>query len=114
MNKSTLLIISAFLLLSTGTLTLGAKNVYDIRDFGAKPGGKSLCTPAIQQAIDKCAANGGGKVYLPPGTWLTGTLYLESHVTILLDTGSTLLGSKNKGDYGLSRKLQNSKDETFS
>jgi polygalacturonase len=114
MNRSTFLIISAFLLLSTPTLTLAATNVYDIRDFGAKPGGKSLCTQAIQKAIDKCAGNSGGTVYLPPGTWLTGTVYLESHVTILLETGCTLLGSKNKGDYGPSRKLKNSKDETFS
>ena len=114
MKKSMLPVISVLVLLSTGTLALGPKTVYDIRDFGAKSGGKSLCTQAIQRTIDKCAGNGGGTVYLSAGTWLTGTVYLESHVTIWLDTGCTLLGSKDKGDYGRPHTLADTKDETFS
>ena len=98
MNRRMLTLISVLVLLSTGTLTLRAKTVYDVRDFGAKADGKFLCTQAIQRTIDKCAANGGGTVYLPSGTWLTGTVYLEDQVTIWLDTGCTLLGSKDKGD----------------
>jgi len=114
MNRSIFPAVFVLLLLSTATLATVPKNVYDIRDFGAKSGGKSLCTQAIQKTIDKCAANGGGTVYLPAGTWLTGTVYLESQVTIWLDTGCTLLGSKNKGDYGRSHTIADTKGETFS
>jgi len=105
--------VAALILLSTAALAVG-QNVHDIRDFGAKLDGKSPCTQAIQDAVDKCAVDGGGTVYLPPGTWVTGTVYLQSRVTIRLETGCTLLGSKAKSDYGRARKLRGTKNETFS
>lgn len=87
---------------------------YDIRDFGAKSGGKTLCTEALQNAVNKCAADGGGTVLLPAGTWLTGTVYLRSRVTVQLETGCTLLGSKNKTDYARADKAQSADGEPFS
>ncbi|MCL5282877.1 MAG: glycoside hydrolase family 28 protein [Planctomycetes bacterium] len=83
-----------------GASTLsGAQVLYDIRDFGAKADGQTLCTPALQAAVDKCAAAGGGTVYLPPGRFLSGTIYLKTGVTLHLDGGCTLLGSTNLNDY---------------
>ncbi len=76
-----------------------AQVLYDVRDFGAKPDGQTLCTQAIQAAIDKCSAAGGGTVYLPPGTFLSGTIYFKSGVTLHLDSGCTLLGSTNLKDF---------------
>ena len=87
---------------------------YNVLDFGAKPDGRILCTQAIQNAIDQCADNGGGTVYFPAGTWLTGTVYLQSHITLWLDSGCTVLGSKEKKDYGQTRKLAGTEGETFS
>ena len=77
----------------------GAEIIYDVRDYGAKPDGKTMCTKSIQNAIDECAENGGGTVYFPPGTFLSGTIYMKSNVTLRLDTGSTLLGSSSLKDY---------------
>jgi polygalacturonase len=77
----------------------GAEVPYDIREFGAKPDGQTLCTQAIQAAIDKCSADGGGTVYLPPGTFLSGTICMKSGVTLHLDSGCTLLGSTSLHDY---------------
>ena len=83
-----------------GASTLsGAQVLYDMRDFGAKADGQTLCTQAIQAAIDKCTAAGGGTVYLPPGRFLSGTIYLKSGVTLHLDSGCTLLGSTSLKDY---------------
>jgi hypothetical protein len=79
--------------------SLGAEHWQDVRDFGAVPDGKTLCTQAIQQAIDACVAEGGGTVHLPPGTWLSGTIHMKSHVTLSLGAGCTLLGSTNQEDY---------------
>jgi polygalacturonase len=92
-------------------LVLGqpAERVLDIRDFGAKPGGATLCTAAIQKAIERCAADGGGTVRLPAGSWLTGTVFLRSRVTLQLDTGCTLLGSTNRVDY-LHRRVDDPPD----
>lgn len=72
---------------------------FDIRDHGAVSDGKTICTVAIQKAIDQCAASGGGTVYFPPGTWLSGTIELRSHVTLKLEAGCRLLGSANLADY---------------
>ncbi|MFB0554173.1 MAG: glycoside hydrolase family 28 protein [Phycisphaerae bacterium] len=90
---------SMFLCLLAAALALGGEAVYDVRDYGAKADGKTLCTKSIQAAIDKCAADGGGTVYLPPGSWLSGTIYMGNYVTFLLDSGNTLLGSRDPNDY---------------
>jgi hypothetical protein len=78
---------------------LGAQVLYDVRDFGAKSDGQTLCTQAIQAAIDKCTAAGGGTVYLPPGSFLSGTIYMKTGVTLHLDSGCTLLGSTDLKDF---------------
>ena len=44
--------------------TPSSQHVYDPTDYGAKPDGKTLCTAAIQKAIDECSAQGGGTVRL--------------------------------------------------
>jgi polygalacturonase len=78
---------------------LAAEQLYDVRDYGAKPDGKTLCTQPIQQAVDRCAAEGGGTVYLPPGSFLSGTITVKSNVTLRLAAGCTLLGSADLKDY---------------
>jgi polygalacturonase len=102
------------LLLITPITTGSANKSFNVLDFGAKPDGKTLCTEAIQNAVDKCAESGGGTVYFPAGTWLTGTVYLESNITLSLDSGCILLGSKEKKDYGRTRTLYGAESETFS
>jgi hypothetical protein len=71
----------------------------NVRDHGAVGDGVKLNTRAIQAAIDACAAAGGGTVLVPEGTYLTGTIVLNSYVTLHLAPKATLLGSKNLDDY---------------
>jgi polygalacturonase len=73
--------------------------VVNVCDIGAAPDGKTLCTDAIQTAIDRASELGGGTVYFPPGTYLSGTVNLKSHVRLHLDAGATLLGSTKLEDY---------------
>ena len=99
---------------SVGTAAASSSpRMYDIRDFGAIPDGQTLCTQAVQSAVDQCAQNGGGTVLFPAGMWLTGTVYLASHVTIQLENGCTVLGSREKAHYGPPRKLSGPEGETF-
>ena len=72
---------------------------YNIVDFGAKSDTTVLSTAAIQQAIDQCSAQGGGRVVVPSGMFTTGTLVLRSHVDLHLETGATLYGSTRLEDY---------------
>lgn len=63
--------------------------------------GKTLCTIQLQQAIDRIAKKGGGTLVLSPGTYLTGSIFLKSGVTLKLEKGALLLGSPNPYDYKL-------------
>lgn len=66
----------------------------NVRDFGAVGDGISKDTAAIQRAIDA-----GGIVYFPPGTYLSGTLYLRSHGGLDLAPGAVLKASPDPTDY---------------
>jgi hypothetical protein len=72
---------------------------FDITDFGAVPADKGLSTAAIQKAIDTCNQQGGGKVLVPEGEFLSGALVLKSNVNLHLETGAVLKGSSIITDY---------------
>jgi polygalacturonase len=69
------------------------------RDFGAIGDGQTVNTAALQAAIEACAKNGGGTLYLPAGQYVSGTLFFRDNLTFHLDAGATLLGSQNPADY---------------
>lgn len=73
--------------------------VLNVRDFGATGDGQSLDTAAIKKAVTTAAANGGGTVLFPPGKYVTGTFELLSNVTLDLEAGAVIEGSKNLADY---------------
>ncbi|MBI5684276.1 MAG: glycoside hydrolase [Verrucomicrobia bacterium] len=83
----------------TCAAAFAADAVFDVRDYGAKADGATLCTTAIQKAMDACAAGGGGTVLLAGGRFLSGTICLRSHVTLRIEAGATLLGSTNIAHY---------------
>lgn len=68
--------------------------MYSVIDFGAESGGEKLCTKAFQAAVDVCAENGGGVIYIPFGTYLLGTVFLKSNVHFVFESGAKILGSK--------------------
>ncbi|TDW48026.1 polygalacturonase [Flavobacterium sp. 270] len=72
---------------------------YNINDFGAVADGKTLNTTAFEKAIKECAANGGGKVLVPNGKYLTGPIHLESNVNLHLEDKAEILFSLNPKDY---------------
>ena len=72
--------------------------VYDVKDFGAKGDGVTKDTAAVQAALDACAKT-GGRVTVPSGTYLIGSIYLGDGTELHLDKGATLLGSPDLGDY---------------
>jgi polygalacturonase len=82
-------------------------------DFGAVGDGRTLSTAGIQAAINACSAAGGGKVFIPPGKYLTGPIFLRSNLEFEVMAGATLVGSTNFADYptipgwweGLERKI---------
>lgn len=93
---------SPYLVLTSAALAAGpltARTVWDVREFGAQGNGRALDTEAIQRTIDACGQVGGGVVRVPAGRYLTGTLELRSHVTLLLEAGARLIGTTNLDLY---------------
>jgi polygalacturonase len=77
----------------------------NVRDYGAVGDATTLDTPAVQRAIDACAARGGGTVHFGPGTYLCGSLHLKTGVCLHLNAGATLKGSTRKEDVDPPEKL---------
>lgn len=73
--------------------------IYNINDFGAIADEKTLNTEAFAKAIKACAENGGGKVMVPNGKYLTGAIHLESNVNLHLADQAEILFSINPKDY---------------
>lgn len=66
---------------------------FNVRDYGAKGDGKSLDTPAINEAIKAAALAGGGTVIFPAGTYLCYSIRLKSNIVLELAIGSTILAA---------------------
>lgn len=77
---------------------LRAESTCDVRAMGAKGDGATKDTVAIQKAIDACAPKRGA-VVLSGGTFVSAPLELRSGVTLRVENGSTLLGSRDVEDY---------------
>ncbi len=73
--------------------------IYNIKDYGAIPDGKTLNTNAIQAAIDTCSKDGGGRVLIENGVYMTGSIELFSNVELHISANATLLGSPSCEDY---------------
>ncbi|MBL7815924.1 MAG: glycoside hydrolase family 28 protein [Saprospiraceae bacterium] len=76
-----------------------AKAQINIQDVGAKGDGITDNTKIIQRVIDSLAQKGGGKVIIPKGRFLTGTILLKTGIILHITEGGILLGSARRDDY---------------
>jgi polygalacturonase len=71
--------------------------------FGAVGDGMTDNTSAIQNAVDTCAAQGGGTVALSVvgknAVYVTGPFTLRSHVHLQIDQGVTLQATNEHSRY---------------
>lgn len=74
---------------------------YNIKKYGAVGDGLTINTKAFEDAIKECSKNGGGKVIVPAGIWLTGPIFFKDNVNLYLETGAFIQFSNNYSDYPL-------------
>ena len=87
--------------------------IINVRDFGAKGDGCTLDTEAIQKAIDAC--NKGDTLLLGgKGFFLCGTLRLKGDMTLYIEKGTELVGSRNLEHYYANEFYHNEMVKTIS
>lgn len=74
-------------------------SLYDITEHGVVRDSTLLQTEQIQAVIDKAAANGGGTIVIPEGTFLSGSLFFKPGTHLHLNSGAVLKGSDFIGDF---------------
>ena len=99
-----LLLFSALALPASSTEPKGApasaaQARYVITDYGAMGDGQTLNTKPIQAAIDRCAAQGGGVLVIPKGTFIIGSIFLKQGVNLRVESDGVLKGSTDTNDY---------------
>jgi polygalacturonase len=70
-----------------------ARNLFNVRKYGATGDGKTLDTEAVNRAIEAAAATGGGVVVFPAGSYLCFSIHLKSQVHLLLEQGSAIVAA---------------------
>ena len=85
----------------TPVAPVAAGGGFNARDFGATGDGQTKDTVALQQALDACAAAGGGTVVVPPGVYRTGSIVLRANTTLKWEARASLVGSSDIADYPL-------------
>jgi polygalacturonase len=72
---------------------------YSVTTFGAVGDTNTDCTVAFKKAIEKCHANGGGRVVVPKGVYLTGPLRLLSNVNLHISKEAVVKFSTDPKKY---------------
>lgn len=71
---------------------------FNIKQYGARGDGTSICTRAIQRAFD-LAEQHQGRVVIPEGRFLSGTIYVRSGTTITFLVGAVIIASRQRADF---------------
>jgi polygalacturonase len=72
---------------------------FSITSYGAKGDGVFDCTSAFRRAVSECTRRGGGRVIVPAGRFLTGAIHLANNVNLHLESGATILFSRDARQY---------------
>ena len=72
---------------------------FNVAESGAVGDGIRKNTSEIQSCIFQAEQKGGGIIYFPAGTYVTGTLYLSSNIHLQFAPGAVLMASPDREDY---------------
>lgn len=71
-------------------------NSVNIKDFGGVGDGVTLNTEAFRKAISALDKQGGGRVVVPAGIWLTGLISLKDNIELHIEKNAIVLASPDR------------------
>ncbi len=77
------------------------KDTFNILNYGAIADGLTLNSVAINKTIEACAAQGGGVVEVPRGSFVTGPIIMKSNINLHLDKGALIMYTSDFNQYPL-------------
>jgi hypothetical protein len=84
---------------TTAPPKLGDANVKNLADYNVDNTGATVVTTKVQSAIDAASGATQNILYVPPGKYTVGELWLRSNMTLYLAAGSVLYGSGATADF---------------
>jgi hypothetical protein len=78
---------------------VGDANVKSLADYTVDNTGATLVTSKIQSAINAASGATQNILYVPPGRYKVGELWLKSNMTMYLACGAIISGSSSTGDF---------------
>jgi len=81
------------------TLDTSMLKKLNVLEFGADPRGVEDSTEAFNAALKYANESGGGIVYVPPGTYLSRSIFLQSNTVLYLERGSVIRFSTDRDKY---------------
>ncbi len=73
--------------------------IFNITDYGAKGDGTFDNSAIFKKVITKCANEGGGKIIVPEGQFLTTPIHLDNNINLHISENAEILFSKKIEDY---------------
>lgn len=70
-----------------------------ITECGAVGDGMTLCTEAFEKAVSKLTKQGGGRVVVPEGVWLTGPIMLTDNIELRVERNAIICFAPDKRLY---------------
>ena len=83
----------------TSRVDLSGLKHYDVTAYGVDRYADVVQTQQLQAVIDRCAAEGGGVVVIPRGTFLSGSLFFKPGTHLKIEEGGELKGSDRIRDF---------------
>src|ERR1700749_261916 len=104
--KNSVRFLIPFLLIASLSVNAKPASFFNVKDYGAKGDGVNLDSKAINKTIDAAVNAGGGTVYLPAGNYLSGSIHLQSNISLFIDQGATIVAAPVNAENGYDEEEQ--------
>ena len=75
------------------------QNEINLKDVGGIGDGITLCTDAFEKGLTQLTEQGGGRLIVPEGVWLTGPIILRNNTELHLERNAIVVFSPDKRLY---------------